>query len=177
MWSLRPSKTNVTYKPESVKRQNVPNSPPPEKLTPKYQVLEWYREVKSDLCVCVTCQREDPSYSEPNAELHHVDRSTKCGTVRKLIHEHEHPGKVFEEMQKCVPLCTEHHQEYHKLEKQQREDEIKEKFNFREDPVYKGLVRKFNINLYEVAPRSLITDAKNWKRHSAGSSVLIKRVD
>jgi hypothetical protein len=73
--------------------------------------VAFLEEYKSNL-KCLKCGEDKPYM----LDLHHVNADDKVDVVYNLVKGHS-LKKIKEELEKCVPLCANHHREFHYLEK------------------------------------------------------------
>lgn len=69
---------------------------------------KWLLDYLSDKC-CVDCGEKNPVC----LDFHHLDPSTKEGTVSRMINEFRSLTSILLEIQKCVIVCANCHRKRH----------------------------------------------------------------
>ena len=95
------------YKTSASRRQAVR-----ERTQTEYdKKIEWYNNYKAT-CSCAKCGETKPYM----LDFHHKDRDLKKDVVFNLIRNGYVLETIKEEIDKCIPLCANHHREFHFLE-------------------------------------------------------------
>jgi ArsR family metal-binding transcriptional regulator len=101
-------KADKKYYDNSEKRKNAVRERSREQLKMK---IDFYNDYKSRL-KCAKCG-ESKSYM---LDMHHVNTEDKVNEIYIMIQRGYTIEKIKEELEKCIPLCANHHREFHYLE-------------------------------------------------------------
>lgn len=78
-------------------------------VSDKYKIpRDWYIEIKEER-VCEECSETDPRA----LQFHHLDSSTKNGTISLMVRDGAPMEDIKEEYKKCVILCANCHRKEH----------------------------------------------------------------
>jgi hypothetical protein len=72
------------------------------------EVLQWYKTVKSN-AKCIVCNLQHPAA----IEFHHRDEKEKKHTISHMVFNGFDITAIKEELEKCDPMCANHHRIHH----------------------------------------------------------------
>lgn len=84
----------------------------------KHSGSEWYSKLKEGLS-CVDCGENHPA----TLDFHHVDPSTKTGSVSRLGLGQSSKKRTLAEIEKCIPICSNCHRKRHYAERMKKKME------------------------------------------------------
>lgn len=70
----------------------------------KNHVRQWYKHLKAT-SKCITCGVSHPAL----IEFHHVEPSTKRYNISQMVQNGYEICEIEKELEKCVPVCKNHH--------------------------------------------------------------------
>jgi hypothetical protein len=88
-------------------------------------------------------------------EYHHLDRASKCDTISNLVYNLAPLPIIMAETFKVLPLCHNHHQRYHRLDRYGHTDIIHKLYDFENDKFYQKSIMDFHAMAWANAPRPM----------------------
>lgn len=102
-------------------------------------ITSWYKLIKNE-SECPTCNIYGVDLKAP-IEYHHLERSTKCDTIANMVYHRAPLQLIMNETLKCMPLCKNHHSDYHRHERDK--EFVDEWYNFNNKD-YKAAIDDFH---------------------------------
>lgn len=129
--------------------------------TPDYAphiVINFYKLLKNE-SECPVCRIQGDCGCNV-IEYHHIDRQTKTDTISNMVYNRAPLAVLATEIFKYMPLCRDHHRDYHQHE--HNLEYTNNRYDFINDRQYQAAIMEFHATAWLLAPRKMRNDYLNF---------------